>query len=139
MTQQTTNHSPNRQQLALGAILLIGSLLVCLVLGIWLAHRTQLITLPASAEAILYVDAPGRIGIDGTLQVYGPAPIPVAAGHHTVLFLEDQASPPLEVTVANGEFKYVTNPVRPPLYYYDQTYSSMVHSQAFPPNTSIVI
>jgi hypothetical protein len=59
-------------------------------------------------NAVIFVDARGRIAVDGTLQVDGPAPIPVSAGTRTLTFLDaPTAVPPLTAAVAAGQFLYV--------------------------------
>lgn len=124
----------NKTTLAVGAGLILASLVVLVGLGVWLAQRNALLRAPASAEAMLYVDTPGRSVIDGTLQIDGPAPVPVSAGKHTIAFFDTGQQLPLTASVAAGAFTYIAH-LSPQPYYTGQ--ASQI--AAFPPDTTISV
>ena len=138
MTQQSTSKSRNKTVLALGAGVILITLIILIGIGFWLANRGQLLGSKPSADAILFIDAPGRTAIDGTLQIDGPAPVPVSIGSHTLTFFDIAAQSPVEVLVDNGEFEYVPNPAALRSYYANAS-RGVIHVAAFPPNTTIEI
>lgn len=138
MTQLPTAPTRNPTLLALGAGIIVVTLIILLGLGFWLANRGQLLGSRASADAILFIDIPGRTAIDGVLQIDGPAPVPVATGKHTLTFFDIASASPVEVSVAAGEFAYIPNPAASRAYYATDS-RGVVHAAAFPPNTTIEI
>jgi len=138
MTQHRTTKSRNTTVLALGGGLILIALVILVGFGFWLANRGQLLGSKASADAILFIDVPGRIAIDGTLQIDGPAPVPVSTGNHTLTFFDVASQSPFEVSVENGEFEYVPNTAASRSYYANAS-RGVIHASAFPPNTTIEI
>lgn len=114
------------------SVLLFGVLLIFILRG-------QQLGAGVIADAILYIDIPGRIVVDTTLQANGPAAIPVAAGTHTVTFLDASPSvPPLTKKVAAGEFSYVHDPA-PAWRAYVQPGQGTISASVFPPDAEVNI
>jgi len=129
----------NKQLLFLGIGLIPLSLVVLIGFGIYLASRSDFSGSSLTTESILFIDVRGRIALDQTLQVDGPAPVPVAAGAHTLTFFDAPAiQSPLEVSVEPYEFLYVPSPSISRTYRSDTT-RGVVNVAAFPPDTTIEI
>lgn len=138
MTQQSKSTPRRNAILAIGIILILVALFLLVGLGIWLANKGKVFGSGVAADAILFIDVPGRIAIDGTLQIDGPAPVPVSVGKHTLTFFDIASQSPLEVSVAQNEFRYVPNPAASRSYYANKS-RGVVHVSSFPPNTIIEI
>jgi hypothetical protein len=132
---------PNKRSPVLigGSIVLVISFLLLVAFGAYLASKGKLFESSITTDAMLFADVPGRIGIDGKLQVEGPAPIPVAAGEHTITFFDGAGKSSLDVAVQKGEFLYIPNPDTPKFYSYEQAGKGAVLASAFPPDTIIKI
>lgn len=122
-----------------GIILLVISFLLLVAFGAYLASKGKLFASSITTDAMLFADVPGRIGIDGKLQVEGPAPIPVAAGEHEITFFDGAAKSSLDISVQKGEFLYIPNPDTPKFYSYSGSLKGKVLASAFPPDTIIKI
>lgn len=126
------------QQRIFGIVLIVIALAILAVFGAYLATRGHIFGSGVSADAVIFIDAPGRIGLNGTLQVEGPAPVPVSAGDYTITLYDIPVPEPLKITVKKDEFIYVPSPVSSRAYSVPRT-RGFAHIAAFPPNTSIEI
>lgn len=138
MTQQSKAAPRRNAILAIGIIFVGIALLLLVGLGIWLFNKGEFFGPGAAADAILFIDVPGRIAIDGILQIDGPAPVPVSVGKHALTFFDIASQSPLEVSVARNEFRYVPNPVASRSYYANKS-RGVAYVSVFPPNTTIEI
>jgi hypothetical protein len=138
MTQQSEFPLLKKAVLWVGVALIVGALGTLAVLGFYLASRGNVFNSELGAGAVIFIDVPGRIGIDGTLQVEGPGPVPVSVGEHTIALYDSPYSEPLKIRVEQGEFRYVSNPTSSRGYTTSQLLG-VVRVAAFPPNTTIEI
>lgn len=126
------------QRTVIGISLMGIAFIILVVFGVYLASRGNIFSSGVTAEAVIFIDVPGRIAIDGNLQIEGPAPVPVSAGDHTLILHDNVRLEPLDVSLKKGEFLYVPNPS------FTRKYSTrgsrgVAHVAAFPPNTMIEI
>lgn len=138
MTQHTTASPHSKILLGIGLGLVIAALLILVGFGVWLSSGGSMFSLSASADAILFIDVPGRIAIDSTLQVDGPAPVPVSVGTHVLSFFDISSKTPLETSVKQDEFRYISHPLQS-RYSYANTSHGTLSVSAFPPDTMIEI
>lgn len=129
----------NKKLLLIGISLIVMSLVALVAFGFYLANRSRLLGLPASTNAIIYVDVSGRTVLDQTLQIDGPAAVPVSEGVHKLIFFNaSRAQSPLEASVKKGEFLYVSNYSASPSFNQNGS-SGAIYLTAFPPDTTIEI
>lgn len=138
MTQHSKAAPQRKAILAIGITLVVVALLVLVGSGVWLANKGKVFDLGVAADAILFIDVPGRIAIDGTLQIDGPAPVAVSVGKHTLTFFDIASKTPLEIVIAQDEFRYIPNPAASRSYYASKS-KGVIYVSAFPPNTTIEI
>lgn len=138
MTQSRKTTVKNTSTHILGVGLISLALLTFIVFGVWLAARNNVWESGSAADAIIFIDVPGRIAIDGNLQVTGPAPVPVSSGTHSLTFFDAGTQEPVEVTLEQGQFAYISNPAATRSYLVNQTRGA-VYASAFPPDTTIEI
>ncbi len=143
MTQEpTADGTPWRGPMPLvgGALLLLSvGLVVGLVVAVGAAHRAP----RGVSNALLYVDVPGRIAVDGALQVEGPAPIPVSAGTHRLTFLDTGPADggPAVVSARADAFHYVSPDVAPgrETVFPSRRERGLIRVSVFPPDSLIEI
>lgn len=125
--------------------LLIGGAVLVLSVGLFIGllvvvgrGRPEARAVP---NALLYVDVPGRITVNGKTVALGPAPIPVTAGSHRLVFLDRRAGSANEVSVsvAAGEFRFVPDPAAGALLGPYLASGGQVTASVFPPDGTIEI
>ncbi len=122
-----------------GIGMIVLSLVVLVGLGIYIATQGGVFGSGIVSDAMVFIDVPGRIAVDGKLQIEGPAPVPVSAGEHTLTFFDTGSKTPLNISLDKGEFLYIPNPDTPQFYSYSGSLKGKVVASAFPPDTIIKV
>ncbi len=138
MVTMKKKKSKNSATVAVGIVLMLASLFVLIGFGTWLVYRSNISGQSgAGSSAIIFIDVSGRIIFDGSLQVDGPAPVPVTVGEHTIAYAST-IQEPQNVSVEAGQFLFV--PSLPQPFPYDtKNNRGRVNVAAFPPDTTIEI